>query len=327
MCEKLNRKDFHEAIDTTLSGLQADPWLAQRVLHAERNAKVIINKRTLVLIIVLFIVLLFTVAVAAVLLQHQHIEQAMDYAKTRGSFSDYSISEKVSLVRAMEDAGISIPGNVREIIHSGVSFDTKSEKIITDYVTEIYGDEEDIDHFIIASHDWGDPFNWTLEQKHWFWETLRDKGLYNGKIKYLLPEDNDLTREQVVVYGRQALLNLYHLPEATVNAFDADVTFFTIVNSEDQPRWRIYFGHSGAESADYTVLLKRDGTVTEDPSLYIFLPEVDNKYSFSVATDDNSTPEILTPSQQRLKYTKNVYIEQGELYYRYQDFGCKNRNK
>ena len=50
MCEKLNRKDFHEAIDTTLSGLQADPWLAQRVLHAERNAKVIINKRTLVLI-------------------------------------------------------------------------------------------------------------------------------------------------------------------------------------------------------------------------------------------------------------------------------------
>ena len=109
MCEKLNRKDFHEAIDTTLSGLQADPWLAQRVLHAERNAKVIINKRTLVLIIVLFIVLLFTVAVAAVLLQHQHIEQAMDYAKTRGSFSDYSISEKVSLVRAMEAAGISIP--------------------------------------------------------------------------------------------------------------------------------------------------------------------------------------------------------------------------
>ena len=317
MCEKLNRKDFHEAIDTTLSGLQADPWLAQRVLYAERNAKVIINKRTLVLIIVLFIVLLFTVAVAAVLLQHQHIEQAMDYAKTRGSFSDYSISEKVSLVRAMEAAGISIPGNVREIIHSGVSFDTKSEKIITDYVTEIYGDEEDIDHFIIASHDWGDPFNWTLEQKHWFWETLRDKGLYNGKIKYLLPEDNDLTREQVVVYGRQALLNLYHLPEATVNAFDADVTFFTIVNSEDQPRWRIYFGHSGAESADYTVLLKRDGTVTEDPSLYIFLPEVDNKYSFSVATDDNSTPEILTPSQQRLKYTKNVYIEQGELYYHY----------
>ena len=38
MCEELNRKEFHEAIDTTLSGLQADPWLAQRVLHAERNA-------------------------------------------------------------------------------------------------------------------------------------------------------------------------------------------------------------------------------------------------------------------------------------------------
>ena len=31
MRDELNRKEFHEAIDTTLSGLQGDPWLARRV--------------------------------------------------------------------------------------------------------------------------------------------------------------------------------------------------------------------------------------------------------------------------------------------------------
>ena len=53
MCEELNRKEFHEAIDTTLSGLQADPWLAQRVVSRERTSEPVMKKKLSILHIII----------------------------------------------------------------------------------------------------------------------------------------------------------------------------------------------------------------------------------------------------------------------------------
>lgn len=63
MCEELNRKEFHEAIDTTLSGLQADPWLAQRVVSRERTSEPVMKKK-LSFGFVLTIVLILTALTA-----------------------------------------------------------------------------------------------------------------------------------------------------------------------------------------------------------------------------------------------------------------------
>lgn len=63
MCEELNRKEFHEAIDTTLSGLQADPWLAQRVVSRERTSEPVMKKK-LSIGFVLMIFLILTVFTA-----------------------------------------------------------------------------------------------------------------------------------------------------------------------------------------------------------------------------------------------------------------------
>lgn len=66
MCEELNRKEFHEAIDTTLSGLQADPWLAQRVVYRERKSEPVARKKIpIAVIIALITILLSAVAIAA----------------------------------------------------------------------------------------------------------------------------------------------------------------------------------------------------------------------------------------------------------------------
>lgn len=64
MCEELNRKEFHEAIDTTLSGLQADPWLAQRVVNEERKEKVFMKPRLSIKVVIIGIVLMLLMATA-----------------------------------------------------------------------------------------------------------------------------------------------------------------------------------------------------------------------------------------------------------------------
>lgn len=66
MCEELNRKEFHEAIDTTLSGLQADPWLAQRVVNRERTSEPVMKKKLSIgTIIIILSVILTTVTAFA----------------------------------------------------------------------------------------------------------------------------------------------------------------------------------------------------------------------------------------------------------------------
>lgn len=58
MHEELKRKEFHEAIDTSLSGLHADPWLAQRVVNRERSNKSMNKKLTFNTVLVIALIFL-----------------------------------------------------------------------------------------------------------------------------------------------------------------------------------------------------------------------------------------------------------------------------
>ena len=48
MSEKMDRKAFHTAIDTTLSGLQENPFLYRRVIAQENRKDGIIVKKRLI---------------------------------------------------------------------------------------------------------------------------------------------------------------------------------------------------------------------------------------------------------------------------------------
>ena len=69
MPEELNQKAFHEAIDTTLSGLQGDPFLAQRIVNQEKTGKPVVKKRLsvgLVLAIVLVLIAVTSLAYSVI---------------------------------------------------------------------------------------------------------------------------------------------------------------------------------------------------------------------------------------------------------------------
>ena len=66
MCEELNRKEFHEAIDTTLSGLHADPWLAQRVVNRERTSEPVVKKKLSISLVLIILLIIFDVTALAV---------------------------------------------------------------------------------------------------------------------------------------------------------------------------------------------------------------------------------------------------------------------
>ena len=78
MCEELNRKEFHEAIDTTLSGLQADPWLAQRVVNRERTSEPVMKKKLSISLVLVIVLILITVTALISLQRHEfHKRQSL----------------------------------------------------------------------------------------------------------------------------------------------------------------------------------------------------------------------------------------------------------
>ena len=65
MPEELNQKAFHEAIDTTLSGLQGDPFLAQRIVNQEKTGKPVVKKRLSVGLVLAIVLVLIAVTALA----------------------------------------------------------------------------------------------------------------------------------------------------------------------------------------------------------------------------------------------------------------------
>lgn len=317
MDDKKIRAKVHTAVQQHCAafGVQPTPYLAQRVLAAAHEGRkgTVKSKKPIVWVIAIVLMLTGAVAVAATLL-NLHIEKAMDIAAEKGAFTDWTFDDKIALLDAMAEAGINLQQDKLTIIADTAYSTEERNRAATELLVSIYGSEEYISHFTIASQEWGNPFRWSLEQKEWFWETLRSKGLYTGKIKYLLPGEKDLSRERVVQLAKNAVQDAYHLSDDTMQSYEADVTFFTIEGTDIEPRWRVCLGYAEAEAADYEVLLTRDGQVAEDASLYIFKPE---DLAAQQAQLEAQPMTVQTPAQKRMMAAEVLYISSNSGQYHF----------
>ena len=58
-----------DAVDHRLSGMTGDPWLAQRIIRAEKGAKPVMKKKLSVSLVLALVIMLLTLSVAAALVQ------------------------------------------------------------------------------------------------------------------------------------------------------------------------------------------------------------------------------------------------------------------
>ena len=65
MRNELNRKEFHEAIDTTLSGLQGNPFLTQRIMNQERTGEPVVKRKISIVAVLVAALMLLTVTAFA----------------------------------------------------------------------------------------------------------------------------------------------------------------------------------------------------------------------------------------------------------------------
>ena len=104
MREDLSREKMHKAIDSTLSGLNGDPWLFQRVSARAAEGETKVKKKLSTgLVLAIIMILIAAVALAVTLLTHQEIVEqvavplAVDNDTGVGSSQPYVTGEMIYL--------------------------------------------------------------------------------------------------------------------------------------------------------------------------------------------------------------------------------------
>lgn len=250
-------KEFVYRVQSTLEELK------------KQEDKKVKKKLSLGLILAIILAILLTgTALALTVGGWGHIEKAMDIATEYepGEYGAWSLDAKISLIDAMREDGIEIADKDWQSLHGAALTEQEKHALADRILTGYYGEEEYLYYYTIAVAEWGEPQTWDLQQRHWFFKTLREKGLYGDDSWIdLLPEEGDLTQQEAEAIAKRAVAEAFGLSDEEMEHLHGDVSFF-ITDECDVPRWQIcLYRDENVWATQYTVLLTREGEVTEDP--------------------------------------------------------------
>ena len=257
MRDELNRKEFHEAIDTTLSGLQGNPFLAQRIMNQERTGETVVKKRLsvgLVLAIVLMLIAVTALAVA-LLSPKEIVEQVAVPMALENEHENYSNDELLALITTLNENGITLDEGSRmmQAFRSGRG----------------YWERETIEEICYSAFG-RDQSKWSLDQRHWYGEMMVAIGAWDINTQ-VLPEEGELTPQEARSLAAQTVREIYgiSLPAESDENWQIIETFQLGRDDETDtfPRegaaWSIWYYHRVTDNADYIVTFGRHGESPE----------------------------------------------------------------
>ncbi len=319
MDEQRLRERLHRAAETRLSGLQGDPWLAQKVMANAKGDKKVKKKLSVGLALVLILVLAATIAFAAVALQ-AYYQKAFETQNKAGYFQEWPLMDKIELVDRMIEANLEIDVSSAGRLHEDNLSAAEKEAIADNIVTGYYGVGHDglLSVVNMMEKDMGEMATWSLEEKAWVSE--QQEGAAAPEEVHIMPDPSVITQEQAILLASNMLSEQYSLSESDVASFRTAVDFmqFTDDSSIDCMTENVYqvsFYTPFSNVHPYFILLAADGTF-----LYSSRPfgmEQDINEVFDKAIERFSTPVDKALFHQQWSATIRKAAENGEKVWDY----------
>ena len=252
MREAEEREIFQNAVDRRLSGLQENPFLAQRIMNAEKGEIKVKKKLTMSMVLVIVLILIAVTALAVALLSPKEIvEQVAVPVAQSNDQENYTYEELADLIRTLNENGITLDegSTLMQAFQSGHG----------------YWEKNTIDEICYASFG-KDQGAWTLEQKHWYGEMMVAIGVSNQNI-WLLPEEGEITKEQARNLAADTLQKAYgiELPTESNETWIVSELLQMGWNEEKQllerdlAEWEIWYINRSTGNMDYSVSFNRFG--------------------------------------------------------------------
>ena len=251
MDKRKQRNEIQRALNSTLSGLRDDPFLAQRVIAQAKKGKRVKKKISAGLVIALVLLLATATATAAILLSMRQIvdEQAVPMANAYQGES-YTVEDTNILLRLAEENGVEL------------SQRTKDEIAKASARGEGYYKEELI--MAMAKAEFGDdPATWSLEEQKWFDDVCLAIGFVDAPQK-ALPSGEEITEEQAIKIAEDYLSEHYH-PQSLNDPliYRRGVQYLNGFTDGEYPAkyWSIFYDPLTIDASAYVIYVDSNGEV------------------------------------------------------------------
>ena len=260
-----DKQIVQRVIDNSLSGIQDDPWMAQRVLNMAHETQgtggiVVKKKLSIGFVLMMAVMLMGVTALAATLLWQDAGEKVAPMESENGYYDTWNTEAKIELIKALYDLGeLKDNPDAERVLNSTDMPDAEKnalcDKIMCAYVN---GSPDTVTLLSILEKLHGDMNTWSMEDKVWYNNLLNaNKMLSAEDTNYVLPETGEFTQEQAVDAAKSFLLSkgAENLDKAQIEATmyeESDDQFYgeTQVSKKGRRVWSVVF-HLKEEGLPY----------------------------------------------------------------------------
>ena len=259
MREAEERMIFQNAVDRRLSGLQENPFLAQRIMNQERTGEPVVKKRLSIGLVLAIILMMITVtALAVALLSPKEIveqvavpmAQENDHDETRQEF--YTHDELAQLIQTLGENGFTIDENTTIIQAFKNGYGYWEDEVLMEICRSAFGSNEEA---------------WSVDQKYWVEYVMDAIGIPDQHI-YLQPDESDMTEEEAARCAAGFLNEEYgaNLPSENDDIWLIYPYLFAPMESADgiEPAtWEFRYVNRATGVIEYIVRFLRNGELVD----------------------------------------------------------------
>ena len=244
MNDRKDREIIQVALDTTLSGLQDDPWLARKVLD-DAKGEVKVKKKIsvgLVLVIVLALIVATALAVATLRDTAQLIAQT---EQDDGFFAYWPNEKKVTVVSALIEQGYIDGTTEMNQIMSEIPNSDKAGHVADEAISKFVGqDVTEIGFMTIMQAAWGPFDQWTHEEHAWYSQVMENVGVESDGKTFFVEPIGSVDEQKAVTIARSAIATSYDVDESALDDYSYVVSFQIpefAEQGDDQPYWYVAY--------------------------------------------------------------------------------------
>lgn len=275
MDDKLVRAKVHTAVQQhcATSGVQPNPYLAQRVLAAARDEGVPVVKKKLSLGLVFILILLLTgtVALAATLLWQDYVPQMKQTEHEMGDYVEWPATRRIQLAKDIVAMGYLDESEDTQILSSETATEQDKAAAADRLMLKLTGlvDLKEVHSTLITYAIMGHEDTWTPEQRVWWNGIVTMYGDDGATDTLIVPTKDVLSEEDAIRIARVALQEAYGFDDACMDSLTPVADMYVTDENPDYKRWHIAFkkyreGSSTYEEKIYPVVVDENGEVIED---------------------------------------------------------------
>ena len=207
MNEQRDKEFVRRSIDSGLSSIKRDPWLARRII-ANGKEKPRAKKISATFVVVFALIAIAVTAFAATLLWKDAGEKAASLESQNGYYDTWNLEAKTELIKALSDLGELEDNEDVDRLLNGASMSAEEKEALCDQIMTSYvnGEPDTVTLLSILEKLHGDMSTWSMEDKVWYNELLRQNGMLSGEDEnYVLPIGSELTEEQAIQTAKDFL--------------------------------------------------------------------------------------------------------------------------